>query len=338
MRDKTTRIYESRITSFAARVTDTGKYSRILANGLTEPGRRRLAYYILFTFLRRQKEINECLKIHGAYKETLDLSNDFFARHLYSIALKEAGTEDCLNESIEITERLRTEEPGHAGVLNNLAESLFLLIEMDELDGPSSPDNLKRLKRAKRLIERAIKSDDYPKFHSTKSNILSYLGEHKEALSEIDEAIRNEDSAAQDYSLRVSEYRFIKAKIEIRQTASRNQQELRRAMEEAQRSNLQTLSLFVAVIGFVIGGVHLAITSTATEAITAPEAIQMLFALASAILMVISGFTLLYSSDGILRRNSRFWHAFAGAVVILLFGLAMPTLLVLSGRLLGAGG
>ena len=335
MSDRTTREFESRITRLAANLTDREEYRDILENEGNSLEERREAYYVLFTFLRRQKEINECLEIFGRYKMALELSEDFFANHLYSIALKDAGTRRHLTKSIEITEELNERQDSHAGVLNNLAESLYLLAEMDGLNEPSS---VQGLKKAKELIEQATGIDDYPKFHSTKANILSCLGEHESAVSEIDMAIREEDSAARDYSLRVSEYRFIKAKIEIRQvtfqTSSEFQQQVRQAMEEAQRSNLQTLSLFVAVIGFVIGGIHLAITSTATEALTASEAIQMLFALASAILMVISGFTLLYSSDGVFRRNSRFWHAFGGSVVILLFGLAMPALLELSGRLL----
>ena len=367
---KTTREYESRITKLAAKAQDSEfeAYKQILdadadsLNNILGDDRhslhtilkddgnllsdikncaapalevRRTAYYILFTSLRRKKEVPKCMSMYIDYESKLKLSDDFFAQHLYSTALKEAGTKLHLQKSIKIAENLFKQCPNHPGLLNNLARGFHFLAEIDGLD---SPQSTKKLKRARELIEQAIAIEESPKFDSTKANILSCLGEHKDALRLVDKAIRNEDSAAGDYVLRVSEYLFIKSTIVSRQiksqTASEFGKQLRRTMEEAQRSNFQTLSLFVAVIGFVIGAIHLTITSTAVEAITATEAIQMLFALASAILMVLSGFTLLYSSDGIVSGNSRFWLAFFVAVVILLFGLVMPTLLDLGGNLL----
>jgi tetratricopeptide (TPR) repeat protein len=309
------RSYEREITRAATRITSSNL--DVLAAQLADENRsmedRLYDFCVLFTYFRRQKETNKCLDLFERHSETF--GDQFIVVHLLSIAIKEKGRKKDLLRSIELARKALSLHPRHTGALHNLAGALYLLAEEDGINTQTSRE---LLREARDTVEEALDLEsNYPKFYATKAEILSGLGDHDTALREIAKAIDKEDSGALDYPLRISDYLSKKLKIELRKSiqtlTEEHRQELLSAMSEARRSNLEILSFFVAIISFTIASINIAVKF-------AIEDIALLFfLLASALLMAVSGFILLFESRHALRR---FVQAFtvAGVIFLVAFG------------------
>ena len=315
--DTKSREYELDVTRIATHITDAELQvlQRTLDNPTADRSARLRAYCVIFTRRRREREINKCFALYERYK--LDFGDDFIALHLLSIAQRDSGRRKDLLSSIKLAEAALETAPRHAGVLNTLAGALLRLAEDDGIEKETSRD---KLKQAREAVEQAIELEpDYPKFYATKADILSALGDYEGARAEMTRAIDKEDRHASDYPLRLTDYLNRKAKIElsrsIKTVTEESRRDLANAMADARRSSLEILSFFVAVITFLLAGINIAIK------FSLENAIQLLFVLSSLMLMTISGLILLYDSH---RRWTRFFQAFAVAIVILLLGIFSP--------------
>lgn len=299
-----TRDDEKKVTFIAANIKTEEKlleYEKTLADENKSMDERLKAYCIVFTYYRRKKETNKCIDLYENYRNSFNGDFIFIFIHFYSIAIKETGRRKDLVRSIDLARKSLLIQPHHTGALNNLAESLCCLAEEDGVKKTSSKQ---LLNEASGYVQEAIDLErDYPKFYSTKAVILSGLGDHKNALKEISKAINMEDSRSFDYTLRISDYVVKKMKIDLRwsidSVTKKSRRELGDAMDEARKSNLQILSLFVAITSFVIAGINISVN------FSLEDAVQLIFVLSSATLMTISGFTLLYDSQKGLWRFAR---------------------------------
>ncbi|MET0071185.1 MAG: hypothetical protein ABW096_14205 [Candidatus Thiodiazotropha sp.] len=317
------RSFEREVTLQATQISssDLDEYISTLSNKENSREKRLFAYCVIFTYYRRQKEINKCIDLYEQFKR--EFGDEFIVMHLLSVAVKESGRRKDLVKSIKLARHALTLQQRHVGVLHNLAGALFRLAEEDGIKKASSR---KLLQEARDSVEEAIDIEsDYPKFHATKAEILSALGDYKGGLNEIYKAIDGEDSRSSDYPLRISEYMARKQKIELRKSISEvtdeSRRELAAAMSEARRSNLEILSFFVAVVSFVIAGINIAVK------FTLQDAVHLIFVLSASMLLTVSGFILLYDSD---RRFTRFLQAFAVGLVVLLISFGVRFLPIYS--------
>lgn len=293
------RKLEKSITEIAMRLDHSGlpEFEAILDDESKPVSERLRAYCVIFTFLRRRKDINRCFELYEKYQQMF--KKEFLFLHLYSIALKQTGRKSDYKRSIEVArEAIKICPRRHAGALHNLAESLYLLA--DEI-GLETTDARKLLDEAKDLIELVISIEpDYPKFHGTKAKIDAGLGDFPSAIREIASAIDREDSSSTDYPLRVSDYLETKMRIELRRSVhaavKASKAEIQKAVEETRRSHIEILSFFVAAVSFIIGGINVAV------ALRFEDASRLIFYLASAILFAMVGFVSLYDSDRLARR------------------------------------
>lgn len=309
------REFENEITNIAMSASRKGlkQYLEVLEDTNKSKEERIRSYSILFTYHRRRKNINKCIKLYNDYSDAFQ--GVFIYYHLYSIAIRDTGLKRDLLKSTEMAREALSLQPRNSGALHSLASLLCLRHEAEENDKPSS-----LLEEARDLVEDAISIEPtYPKFYSTRAQILSYLGDYQAAQKDISTAINIEDSNLKDYSLRISDYLAIKMKIELQKSITyvveNSKREIRRAVDEARRSNIEILSFFVAVVTFVIAGMNIAVKFELADAS------QLIFVLSSAMLMAISGFMLLYDSDG---RFKRFLQTFLFSVIILFISFIVP--------------
>ena len=314
------RAFELEITKVATHMqhSDLIEYQRTVADETTNKDDRLYAYCVVFTYYRRQKDINKCIDLFEKY--SFLFPKEFIVLHYFSIAVKETGRRKDLIRSIELARESLSIQPRHVGALHNLAGSLFLLAEED---GSQKESSRILLNEARDNVEEAIDLESgYPKFYATKAEILSALGDHKSALREVTKAIDKEDSNSSDYPLRISDYLSRKMKIELRRSitsvSEESRRELKEAMDEARKSNLEILSFFVAIISFIVAGINI------TVKFSFAEAVQLLFVLSATMLMAVSGFILLFDSH---RSFIRFLQAFIVALVMLLIAFGAQQLL-----------
>lgn len=268
------------------------------------------AYCTIFTFHRRNRDLVECFKLHRKYEAVF---NDcFFYHHLYAIALKENGRKRDIEAAIAAGRRAVTIAPQSIGAVHSLSLSLYMLCEVNDF---KATDCGAVLGEALDLVDEALAAENYAKFYSTKALILSAKGKFDDARDAIREAIEREDSKRSDYQLRLSDYFSVRSQIELRrrmnEVTAYADTAIHAALDEGRKSNIETLSFFVAAISFIIGGLNL------VNKFTAPDLIGLLFSLSASLMLSIAGFSLFYGGSGRLRR---FAAVFVVAIVMILIG------------------
>ena len=271
---------------------------------------RLQAYCTIFTFNRRSRDLSECFKLHRKYEDTF---NDcFFYHHLYAIALKESGRKRDIESAIVAGRRATDIAPQSIGAIHSLALSLYLICEVNDFKSSNCSEVLGE---AVDLVDAAIAEESYAKFYSTKALILSAKGKFDEAREAIKEAIEREDSKRTDYQLRLSDYFSIRSQIDLRRRMTEvtlyADTAIQNALDEGRKSNIETLSFFVAAISFIIGGLNLA------NKFTAPDLVGLLFLLSASLMLSVAGFSLFYGGKG---RVFRFFTVFLIAILMILIG------------------
>ena len=263
------RDLELKVTETAKSLTheNVSSYLDILNNDSKELKERYEAYLVLFTFYRRMKNTAECISLYDKYKDIFD--KKFLFLHFYSIILKQTGNKRDLLNSISIARETIKIQPRHAGALHNLAGCLYILVESSELD---EKERKKYLDESLELVDSAIGMErDYAKFYGTRAKIQCLRGRFEGAEKDVLIAIDKEDSSANDYGLRISDYLSIKMHINLNKAVNEvlinTKKEIQEVSDDVKKSNLEILSFFVAVISFVIGSITLAKGATTAEAI-----------------------------------------------------------------------
>ena len=282
---------------------------------------RYKCYLIAFTFFRRMKSTSDCISLYQKNRHLF--GQKFLFLHFYSIALKQTGRKIDLVKSISIANEALKLQSTHAGALHNLAGALHLLVENSDL---GEKERKKHLDESVELVDSAIQLEpDYAKFYATRAKIQCLRGFYDSAEKDVTMAIDKEDISANDYSIRVSDYLAIKMSINLNKAVEGvlvdTKKEIQNIYDDVKKSNLEILSFFVAVISFVIGSITLA------KGVKTTEAIQLILVLASSLLIVVSGFTLLFDSR---NKFKRFF--FSSIIGILIFVLAVysPSLFLVS--------
>lgn len=279
------------------------------------------SYLVLFTFYRRMKNTAECICLYEQYKNMFN--KKFLFLHFYSIVLKQTGNKRDLINSISIARESLKLQARHAGALHNLAGGLYFFVESSDL---GEKENKKLLDESLELVEAAIELEqDYAKFYGTRAKIQCLRGRFERAGKDVAIAIDKEDSSTNDYGLRISDYLSIKMHINLKKAVDEvlldTQKEIQAISDDVKKSNLEILSFFVAVISFVIGSITLA------KGVKTAEAILLILVLASSLLMVIAGFTLLFDSR---NKISRFLFSSVVAVLIFIVAIYSPNLFLVS--------
>lgn len=125
-----------------------------------------------------------------------------------------------------------------------------------------------------KAVEKAIRLDSsYAKYYCTKARLHSLNKEYKDAIKNINTAIDFEDCDREDYAIRISSYQFYRLQIESKRQTEKLREEMAIYKEEARKlkqdmketfekyedklnsnltKNIEILSLFTAIISFVI--------------------------------------------------------------------------------------
>lgn len=254
------------------------------------------SFLILLTRHRRYKDVDKGIKLWARFKnefvgdsEHQKLSS-FLSQHMYSILLKDKGSKEGLDTSIRQARRCLKIIPDYPGALHNLAGGLAIRASLN--DQPTEK-NKKLLTEALDLVNSAIDNEpEYPKYYATRARIFSQLGAYERASHDINYAINQEDSDSSDYSIRLADYLGIKSEIALFKATIDMKKHIEdatiSAMNEAKRANIQILTIFIAVISFLIGGISISTSYSFTNAA------QLIFILGAALLLSLSGFGILY--------------------------------------------
>jgi hypothetical protein len=179
---------------------------------------------------------------------------------------------------------------------------------------------------ARRSINKAIRLDDYPKYHAVLGRILILLGETEEGIDEIRMAIDTEDSARGDYVLRLQGYRQHLLLAEARQyietasaaTLDEMKQQTARDLAAARTQTLSVLGFFAALVALTLTGASIAVERPLEEAA------QLIVLLAAALLIGFSGLSLLLDDATGWRRALLMFALGSAAALVAL--LAVPAL------------
>ena len=314
-----TREFENSITNIS-KLLSSDNFSSILEKFNFEDNYlNKLKYYcIIFTYKRRQEDINFCIRFYNENK--LYFKESFIVKHLYSILLKRTGKIKDIYKSIEIAREIQKKEINHIGALHNLAEGSVLICE--ESKTLTSTDIERNIDESLEILDDIIEiSPNYAKFYATKSRAYIIQENYNLAKENIHKAIDKEDSNANDYSIRINQYLVIKSKIETKKQIKILMNDVKdhtnKIETEIRKSNLELLSFFVAVISFIYANVQI---MTKFKLV---EAIQISFSFSSAILIAMTGFVSIYGNK---NEFKRFIVPVVVAILLLLIATQIPNI------------
>lgn len=266
-----------------------------LANEQATVEHRWESYLVLLTRHRRYKDLSQAMELVRRYGKALgrhpqDAMLYFLVLHIHSVLLKETEVGANIDESVRLARQSLQLLPDYPGALHNLAGGLLRQASISTL--PESQRQAVLDEALKRVEQALYQEPHYPKYHATQARILAMLGRHDEAEQAIRQAIDTEDSQHPDYAIRLSDYLDIKSGIALARTTSHIRADIaaasRDVLIEARRANIEILTIFIAVISFLIGGLTLAVT------FAFDEAARLIFLLAAAMLLALTGFSILY--------------------------------------------
>jgi len=226
----------------------------------------RIAYasfYGLNIYYRHVRDITKVGKLIEQYQEFFSGHPTF--PHLLSLFYRSTGKQQDLYIALYYARQAANAVPENAGILHSLAEILINLIDEGLID---RGDNLAEAETA---INKAISLDpSYPKFYSTKSQLLALKGNFAEAKELVQRAIDMEDSSAYDYSIRLNAYHYLLAKIQLMEFGKKVEeklsytidyigkarQETEEQLKQFRNESLQFLGLFAAIVSFTVGSIQ----------------------------------------------------------------------------------
>jgi len=258
----------------------------IVAREDLEPGIRFGAYFSLAFYYRRMfetEELKKLLKDHSHRFDSIPLND-----HVKVLYYSHAGGKQNLLQALKYSRRLIGNPvfDQHIGVLHAYCDVVVSCIDEDLREEVEQD-----LEQANRIIDTVLDLDEgnYAKFYHTKARLLIETGRFEEAASYVHQAIKYEDSGAQDYAIRISHYRSTLLNIKYRREHEQMKRELEQQLEQAKsmieqnrldieerinlqnqtaekmkdemvhlrQQNLQMLAFFTAIISFTIGSINI---------------------------------------------------------------------------------
>ena len=214
--DNTSREFDESATSLATKYCTDKDIDKDLLSLIEECGDSILgykAYYCLNIMYRHIKAYDKMKNIINRYHSTYERYPS--SGHLLGLFYLETGEDLNRDKLIETTYKNRLKYDKNAGYVHLFADIIVTLYEK------SSPIDkadfcLKWFDIALSAVEGAIELDDkYAKYHCTKGRILAMAKKYDEAEKSINRAISLENSKKNDYTLRISNYYYHKAMINI---------------------------------------------------------------------------------------------------------------------------
>ncbi|HEY6731550.1 MAG TPA: hypothetical protein VI039_11045 [Solirubrobacterales bacterium] len=182
------------------------------------------------------------------------------------------------------------------------------------------------------LLARNRKPTRFARYHATRARLLTLQGRHREARGELHKALELEDPRA---TSRIAEYLEIRGQISLNESVGPVREELeslsRRIEEETESlrtlstevadqirlQSVQLLGLLAAVLAFLFTGAEIA------RNLDFDEATKLMAVVAGTILVVFSGFSLIFYAERLTGRRLA-----AGAVAVMLGAVLMAVGLV----------
>ncbi|MBY6071224.1 hypothetical protein KUV35_07970 [Marinobacter salsuginis] len=299
-----------------ASIADIENHYRLLQNQESSVEDRLESFLILLTRHRRYKDTEKGIAVWKNFSDEFvgtskgQKLSSFFSQHVYSILLKDRGNETDLDTAIRLARHCLKLVPGYPGTLHSLAGGL---VDKAKSNGQSKEEKEKLLNEALKAVNAAIDSEPgYPKYYSTRARIHSQLGLYDKADEDIRHAIDQEDSGSPDYPIRLTNYLEIKSETALSRAILDIEKQISdaalSAVSEAKSSNIQILTIFIAVISLLIGGISVSASYPFVHAA------QLIFTLAAALLIFISGFGVLYEPKS---RIKRFFFGFTVSIILI---------------------
>lgn len=310
----------------------------IILNSESDIDLRFRAFFGLTFYHRRLSNYSEFKRLVDTY--IVDFQDISLHYHVLALLHKADGDREGILRSIQYG-RLAVGKLGrHVGVLHNYCEAVVTAMEENVEVNPEDREN------ALLYIQSVVTlAPNYAKFYCTKGRILAQQHKFQEAKKNILYAIDLENSKANDYSIRISDYKNVLAQIraqelyvdishEIKEagrsilnaesTVQEVVQTTKEQMEHIKTQNLQMLAFFTAIISFIIGSINIL-----SKQQTFLDSAMLMLILAGILMLVNVGFSMLLTS---VRQNG--WKlAFVTLVGVALIasGFAAHSMLKLSG-------
>jgi hypothetical protein len=277
---------------------------------------RFAAYYgLLITYWRRRdfSQYRDLVDRLGGQFFDIKLSLAIRAQYQWSTAATPTNLELARSIASEAARGL----PDAPNVLHLYAELVAACAENTEAS--THPDGPAALLMIDRAI--ALASVPYPKYFATRARLLSAQGWYSEARVALRHAIEQEDSAGPDYGRRIAEYEDVGSRIafaERMQALDRRQAAMLLQLDESSGKMIELLGLLSAIIAFLLTGTQLA------REFPYEQALLLLLASAGGILVVFSGFSVLFFSRKVRWRQ----------LLVLLLGLSISLGALYAGSLM----
>jgi hypothetical protein len=317
MPSEESRLYELVVTMIVQKVPDvfkllTGLFNKTKNN--KDPESEKISFtcfYAINIYYRRMKDTSRLKDFIEENRREYINDKHPIMYHLLSIYYKTLGGHYNMIKSLEYAKEASKRIEGHAGVLHNLAESIINVVN----DGYADPNDInKMIIEAEEAVDEAIRLDpDFPKFYSTKAQIMAAKGDYQDAYNLIKTAIDKEDSSAADYPIRISGYIEVLFNIRIKELSARTNEkmkEIESQMNGFRNQSIELLGLFAAVISFTVASIQLVLNQPFNQG--------------AMLLVVFSGCLLItYSSLSIILHGKTYWQR---SLLVFLIGLLLTLL------------
>lgn len=285
---------------------------------------RYSAFYLLNIYYRHNKKYTLLSSILLKYSKDFSRYRSFV--HLEMLCNLEYDFERTYNEIIPVAHQRARDNENNAGCLNMFAYAVAKAIEIaneEHLVITWYAEAVEAIKKAIYL------NPGYAKYYYVYARLLLINKEFESAQRNINNAIKFEDADRPDYTIRVSDYQFIRLRILIEKQISNSQLKNTQIQEEFQKNvestvsdikgnlltNIEIIGFFAGVMSFTIGTLQIAISYPIEEAIF------LIVALFASLMGVYSGFGFLLSDSNSAKQNKYLLVCFLNIFTILLITL-----------------
>ena len=223
---ETERSFENEVTKYARNNNTDGiraYLKKYLGSNNDSSIESYAAFYLLLVMLRQLKEFEQMKDLFDRYGARFSGYRSY--SHIWVLYLIECGDDFDTQEALALSWQDCVDFPGNAGFVHLFADVYATSCERAE------PDKRKLIMRewggrGIEMADLAISLDEsYAKYYCTRARIFALHKDYRQAEHYINRAIDKEHSGRQDYLIRLLNYQYYKAMIQIDKKLDRKNRE-----------------------------------------------------------------------------------------------------------------
>jgi hypothetical protein len=310
---------EDEMLRYCQQVLDLSE-SELLELGANDIGNIRfLALYILLLIHWRRFDYPRYRELVDSYAADIDeTAHPYFLTFRSQYYFSRGDDPDDMQQALDYACRAAELLPEGPAALHLMASATAKVAESGadvsaERFGEAERAIANAIRLDRDLFARRQKSARFAKYHATRARLLALQQRHRDARSELHKALELEDPNA---ASRIAEYLEIRGQISLSESVTPVQDELEALSQriEHETESLRTLSTEVAdqirlqavqLLGLLAAVLALLFTGTEiARTLSFEEASKLMAVVSGAILIVFSGFSLIFYAERITARRA----------------------------------